>query len=269
MHYVNLARGRRWLWTLALATAAALVVAVGAFGLARPAAAAAYVGAELGDVKPADKAVVANPQPVQIIFEFRTKGAPNAQATKFAKDKVIQFVRDTGVFSEVSEQPTPNGAILSVVIDNAVDAEAMNEAKMQGAVTGATLFIAGSNVRDDYVATIEYVAGPGAAPIKRKATHFIITQIGLINSTPEGAVKVGKTVDAFFMMARQIVTNPLNDIARDPGFAGAPAGVEGAAPATDPALVAEPAAAGEPAAASEPAAAPAEATAAPAPAPQS
>ncbi|MEJ0063998.1 MAG: hypothetical protein WDM85_00120 [Caulobacteraceae bacterium] len=39
-----------------------------------PARAAEYVGAGLTDVKPEDKAVVSNPQPVQVLIQFQTKG---------------------------------------------------------------------------------------------------------------------------------------------------------------------------------------------------
>ncbi|HKP77677.1 MAG TPA: hypothetical protein VJU34_00960, partial [Phenylobacterium sp.] len=113
--------------------------------ITEPAAAAGYVGAELMDVKPEAKVTVASPQPVQLLFNFATKGAPNKQATKFTKEEVLKTVKASGLFSEVSEAPTPNGAILSVTIDNTVAPGAMNEAAAKGVVTGATLFIVGSN----------------------------------------------------------------------------------------------------------------------------
>lgn len=205
--------------------------------------AATYVGASLGDVKPEDKAKVDSPQPVQLLFQFKTKGAPNAAATKFLKAKVTEIITNSGLFSTVSENPVPNGAVLSVVIDNVIAPGDMSKATAQGAVTGATLFIAGSNITDNYLSTLEYVSGPGAAKITRTARHALITQMGLINSPPENAVKIGSMKDGIFMMTSQIVLNPLNDIAKDPTFAGgAPAPVDTAPAApvdTAPAAPAE------------------------------
>lgn len=222
------------------------LVLMAVLALAGPALAAGYVGSELGDVKPEAKAVVANPQPVQILFQFATKGAPNKQATKFTKAEVLATVKASGVFSEVSETPTANGAILSVVIDNTVAPGAMNEAAMKGVATGATLFIVGSNTRDYYTATVDYVAGPSAPKITRTANHSIVTQMGLVNSAPADAVKVeGGPKGAVMTMVRQIVSNPLNEVARDPAFSGAaapaaPVAAEPAGPAA-PAPPAEPA----------------------------
>lgn len=216
-----------------------------------PAVAAAYVGNGLSDLKPEDKVVVAHPQPVQLLFSFKTKGAPNAKATKYLKAKVTETVTASGLFSAVSETPTDNGAVLSVVIDNVVNPDEMKKAEGAGAVTGATLFIKGSNITDHYVSTVEYVSGPGAPTISRTAEHRVIVQLGMINSEPKDAVKVGKMDEAIFTMARQIVANPLNEVARDPGFQGAAP----AAPAPAPAEAA-PAQAATPATAA-PAAAPA------------
>ena len=210
--------------------------------ITEPAAAAGYVGAELMDVKPEAKVTVASPQPVQLLFNFATKGAPNKQATKFTKEEVLKTVKASGLFSEVSEAPTPNGAILSVTIDNTVAPGAMNEAAAKGVVTGATLFIVGSNTRDYYTATVEYVSGPSAAKITKTANHAIVTQLGIVNSTPTDAVKVeGGAKGAVFTMVRQIVSNPLNEVARDPAFGpAAPSELAPAAVPTEAAPVAAP-----------------------------
>lgn len=223
MNFKVWARACRTLWNRLSAVAAALILSAGLLAAAQPAAAAVYVSDQLKDLTPETKAAVSNPQPVQVLFEFRTKGAANPQATQFAKEKVLEAIRNTGFFSELSEAPVPSGAILNVVIDNVVDDEALRRATGQGFVTGATFFVAGSNIQENYRATVDYISGPGAAPISRSATHFMIVQMGLINSTPKGVVKVGKMNDAFFVMARQIVTNPLNEIFLDPAVSGAPA----------------------------------------------
>ncbi|MDQ0466008.1 hypothetical protein QO010_003801 [Caulobacter ginsengisoli] len=236
----------------------ALMVAAGLACSPVAAMAATYVSAELGDVKPEDKAKVESPQPVQLLFQFKTKGSPNAAATKFLKAKVTEIVTNSGLFSSVSEAPVANGAVLSVVIDNVITPEEMSKATGQGVKTGATLFIAGSNITDHYVSTLEYVSGPGAPKITRSAKHALITQMGLINSAPEGAVKIGSMKDGVFTMASQIILNPLNDIAKDPAFAGGTPGPADAPAAPADAVPATPAA--PPAPEPAPAAAPAEPT---------
>lgn len=193
------------------------------FLTAVPAAAAGYVGAELADLKPEARVVISSPQPIQILYQFTTKGAPNNAATKFTKAEVLSTVKASGLFSDVSEAPAPNGAILSVTIDNTVAPGAANDAAAKGVVTGATLFIVGSNARDYYHSTIEYVSGPKAAKIVRTADHSIVFQMGLVNSAPTDAVRVeGGLKGAILTMTRQIVSNPLNALASDPAFAPNP-----------------------------------------------
>jgi hypothetical protein len=236
--------------------AIALMFALGLASHPVASLAATYVSADLGDVKPEDKAKVDNPQPVQLLFQFETKGAPNAAATKFLKAKVTEIVTNSGLFSSVSEEPVPNGAVLSVVIDNVVTPEEMSNATAQGVKTGATLFIAGSNITDHYVATIEYVSGPGAAKITRTAKHALITQMGMINKPPENAVKIGSMKDGVFTMATQIILNPLNEIAKDPAFAGGEPAVPAEAAPAEAVAPADPATPPADAAPAEPATAP-------------
>ena len=196
------------------------LLALAALAWAGAAAAAAYVDAGLPDVKPADRVVIAHPQPVQVLFEFDTKGAPNARGTKLLKQTALDTIRDSGLFSDISEGPTANGAVLSVVIDNVIDPDELRDAEGKGMVTGLTFFVAGTNVTDHYVCTIDYVSGPTARKIERMAHHGVTAQLGLINSTPDDSVKVGGLRDAQLVMVRQIIANPLNDLARDPDFLG-------------------------------------------------
>ena len=219
----------------ALILAAILVATTGEDALA-----ATFVDAGLPDVAADKRVAIAKPQPVQLLFQFQTKGAPNAQATKFVKQAVVDTVKASGLFSEVSEGPAPNGAVLNVVIDNVVEPGQMSAAAGKGAVTGATLFIAGSTIQEHYKSNVEYVGGPAAPKISRTAQHSIYTQMGLINSPPPNGVKTeGGIKGAVFTMARQIVSNPLNDLASDPGFAP-PSTPEAAAP-TPPAEATPPA----------------------------
>jgi hypothetical protein len=206
---------------------AGVMVALGIMASPGLASAAAWLDAGLTDVKPEDKVVVAHPQPVQLLFQFQTKGAPNARATKFLKAQIVDTVKASGLFSEVSDAATANGALLSVVVNNVVDPDEMHAAEGKAFVTGATFFVAGTSVRDGYICTVDYLAGPNAPKITKIAHHSIITQLGMVNSPPPGAVKIGSTNDAVMTMTRQIVSNPLNALASDPGFQAPPA-----APAT-------------------------------------
>jgi hypothetical protein len=244
------APGRDWICARALIRAPSpigAILAIGIAGAPSAASAASYVDAALGEIKPADKTVVANPQPVQLLFEFQTKGALNARGTKILKDKVVDAVKSTGVFSEVSDTPTANGAVLQIIINDAPHEGDEAAAEGKGFVTGATFFVAGSTVRENYDCTINYVASPSAPPITRTANDGIYFQLGLINSPPPNAVKIGSLVDAEYAMTRFIVINPLNALAADPAFqAAAPAAAPTAAPA--PTSTAQAAAAPVPAA---------------------
>lgn len=215
----------------ALAFLVRALVVMSLAGWATTATAAMYIGAGLTEVKAADRAVVAHPQPVQLLFVFQTKGAPNAAATKFTKQMVTDTVKASGLFSEVSEAPVPNGAILSVVINNVVEPQEMRDAEAKGVLTGATFFVAGSNVTDHYIGTVDYVAGPTAPKISKSARQILITQLGLINSAPKDAIKVGGGKAAITALVNQIVGNPLNDVGKDPGFQVGEAAPPAAAPA--------------------------------------
>jgi hypothetical protein len=206
---------RAWFATLLLVLAMASV--------ATAASAAAYIGDGITDLKPEDKVVIASPQPVQLIFQFQTKGAPNARATKLLKQKVVDTVKASGLFSTVSDDAVPNGAILSITINDIASPADMADAEGKGAVTGATFFVVGSNIADHYLCTLDYVGSPTAPKIERTAHHSVIIQMGMINKPPEHAVKIGSANDAVFTMVSQIVANPLNDVAKDPGFSGAAA----------------------------------------------
>ena len=72
----------------ALGTAAFLVAAP-----SRVLAAAIYVDNRHGELDPARKVSVANPQAVQLLFAFQTDGEPNVRATNEVKEQVTSEVR--------------------------------------------------------------------------------------------------------------------------------------------------------------------------------
>jgi hypothetical protein len=173
-----------------------------------------YVDTALKDV-PADKGKkVTHPQPVQLLFEFQTKGATNPRATEFLKEKVTGLVSNSGLFSQVVSSPASNGSVLNIVINNVPLTE---NAAEKGFVTGLTFGLAGSAVTDGYICTVEYLAGQNAQKISKTVRHAIHTTLGA-SAAPPNAVKSESMEDALNTMLRQIVSNGLNDVASDPSF---------------------------------------------------
>lgn len=218
------------------------IAVVFAFLLAAPSAAFAgqYLLPTPTDVASADKAVVAAPAPVQLLFQFKTKGALNPQATKYLTEAVTKNVKATGVFSEVTTGPASNGAILSVTIENIPQEGAAGK----GFATGLTFGLAGTTVIDYYVCTFEYIPAPGAPKVIKEVKHQIITTIGLTKA-PENTIKMKGFEDAIMTVTRHVVANGVNDIAKDPGFVvAATAPVPEPIPAPEAAPAAPAAAAG-------------------------
>lgn len=175
--------------------------------------AASYVDNKLPDLAPEARVVVAEPKPVQFVFQFQSKGVPNAQATKYLKEQVTKLVTDSGVFSQVSETPVAGGAVLSITINNVPSEDAVNK----GFVTGLTFGLKGNTVTDFYVFTADYNAADGAPKITKTLNHAIYTTVG-ISSAPPNGVKAKNLLDALTTSVRQMVANGVNDIAKDPGF---------------------------------------------------
>lgn len=241
------------------ALVASLCLGLAFLALGAPAAmAASYVDPALKDVPAEARVTVASPQPVQILFQFQTDGAPNERATKILKKQVIDTVMASGLFSEVSEAPVASGAVISVTLNNVV--KDLKDATAQGFVTGLTFGLKGSLITDHYICTVEFVGGPDATKISRSVNHAIHTTLG-IKSAPEGMVKSKNIMEAVMTMTRQAVSNSLNQVASDPAFGG----IAPAAPASAPADAAAPAPAEAAVPEAAPAAEPAPEAAAPTP----
>ena len=157
---------------------------------------------------------VAQPKPVQLLFEFQTKGVPNSRATQALKDQVIDQVKAAGLFSSVADTVAAGGAILSIRLNNV---PLSDDAFSKGFVTGLTFGLAGSQVTDGYVCTIEYLDGTGTATITKTARHAIHTVIGA-KGAPENAVPAQNIEAAVRTMTRQIVSTGLRDLSFDPSF---------------------------------------------------
>lgn len=174
-----------------------------------------YVDTALKDVPPDQMKKVANPQPVQLLFEFQTKGASNPRVTDHIKGQVAEFVSKSGLFSQVTSAPVPNGAVLNIVINNV---PVTQNAAEQGFVTGLTFGLAGSAVTDGYICNVDYLGGGNAPKISKTVRHAIHMTMGATSSAPVNAVKSESMDDAINTMIRQIVTNGLKEVASDPSF---------------------------------------------------
>jgi hypothetical protein len=152
--------------------------------------------------------------PVQVLFEFQTKGVANAQATAQLKAGLLSQVKDSGVFSAVSETPVEGGAMLSITLNNV---PLTDDVFSKGFMTGLTFGLAGSQVSDGYVCTAKYTGPAGSAPIVKQARHAIHTTMGAA-ATPGNATKAANITDAVTTMQRQVVSNVLNDVTNDANF---------------------------------------------------
>jgi hypothetical protein len=173
-----------------------------------------YVDTMLKDLKPEQMVKIETPKPVQLLFEFQTRGAPNSRATGLLKDDVLGHVKASGLFSEVGAEPAIGGAVLSLTIDNVPITQ---DAAARGFVTGLTFGLAGNTVTDGYIGTVVYVTGTGPEKITRTVRHAIHTALGA-QSAPQNAIPSESIEAAVRIMVRQVVMNALNDMASDSKF---------------------------------------------------
>jgi hypothetical protein len=173
-----------------------------------------YVDGNTKEVAPAQYHKPAALHPVQFFYEFQTKGVANAAVTGHTKERVLTQVKDSGLFSSVSDEPVASGANLSITVNNV---PLTDDAFSKGFVTGLTFGLAGSQVSDGYVCTARYRANAQTPAEVKQVRHAIHTTIGS-GGPPANAVKANSAEDAVTLMLRQIVSNALNDISRDPQF---------------------------------------------------
>jgi len=173
-----------------------------------------YLDASTKEVSVSQFKKPANTAPVQLLFEFQTKGIANAQATNMMREQVTDQVKSSGLFSTVESGPVSGGASLGITINNVPMTDA---ALTQGFVTGLTLGLAGSQVTDGYVATATYRTNANAEPIVKKVRHAIHTNLGAA-AAPANATKMPDLRAAAMQMSKDVVSNMLNDISQDPNF---------------------------------------------------
>ena len=173
-----------------------------------------YVDGTTKEVPTASFKKPATPQPVQLLFEFQTKGTLNARATDMLKAEVIQQVKGSGLFAGVDDKPVAGGALLSLTLNNV---PLTDDVFTKGFVTGFTFGLVGSQVSDGYVCTATYLTSDKPAGITKSARHAIHTSMGTGGAPPNSA-KAESLTAAVHTMVRQIVSTTLNDLSQDPSF---------------------------------------------------
>lgn len=218
--YSFLSRSRS-LWVSAIVALALSLSGAHAFAMTF------YVNSGLAELKPQDQIKISNPKPVQLLFQFQTKGTTNARATKLLRKKVTEAVQASGLFTLVSDSPTDGGAVLSVTI-NAVPGDG---AAAKGFMTGLTFGLKGAVVSDNYLCTVDYIGGPDGTKITKTLQHAIYSTIGLTEPPPHSDKAVSGE-EAIFTIVRQVISHSLNNLATNSGFN--PSAVNGIAAASAP-----------------------------------
>lgn len=176
--------------------------------------ASVYVDGATKEVPSAQFTKPAKLAPVQLLFEFQTKGVANAQASAMLKAKVVDHVKESGLFAAVSDQPSTGAGLLSITLNNV---PMTDDAFSRGFVTGLTFGLAGSQVSDGYVCTAKFTPASGAPPVTKTARHAIHTTIGAA-AAPGNATKAASMDEAAYTMTRQVFSQVLNELSKDPAF---------------------------------------------------
>jgi hypothetical protein len=153
----------------------------------------------------------ASAQPVQLVFEFKSKGAFNSRATDLLKGQVADQVKASGLFSDVQSAAVPSGALLSITLNNV---PLSDDAFTKGFVTGLTFGLAGSQVSDGYVCTLTYLSDAHPSPVVKTARHAIHTVVGA-GGTPANATKAANAESAARLMTTQVISAALNDLSQE------------------------------------------------------
>jgi hypothetical protein len=197
--------GSRQLVGLACRSSGLLLLAALLGGCISP---TSYIDPALPNLRAQDIAPVGSPKPVQLLYEFRTKGAANARATERSKPIVMETMQKSGLFSSVSETPVAGGGTLTMVIDNI---SLTDDAVGKGFRTGLTFGLVGNMVTDGYVCTATYSAGGKVASTTVK--HAMHTTVGNASGPP--GIEPMKPNEAVPIMLRQITLNALQGLRKE------------------------------------------------------
>jgi hypothetical protein len=173
-----------------------------------------YVDATLKDVPAAQFTRPAQPKPVQLIFDFQTKGVTNARAAEQIKPMVAEAVRTSALFAELRDAPGQGAGLLSVTLNNVPIGD---DAAAKGFIAGLTFGAAGQQVTDGYICTVSYLAPGQSTPVVKTSRHAIHTTVGA-KTAPANTYPATSIDESVRMMVRQAVGNALLDLSRDAAF---------------------------------------------------
>jgi hypothetical protein len=153
--------------------------------------------------------VVATPRPAQLLFEFRTKGNPNAAATEQLRPRVYMALSETRAFSEISSTPAANGRTLAITMNNFPLTE---DAAARGVGVGLTFGLVGAMVSDGY--TFDATLGePGRPAATRSFKHAIHSTVG--NAAGPPGLQPVTPSEAINQVVDELVRRLVGDLARD------------------------------------------------------
>ncbi|MEO7762639.1 MAG: hypothetical protein ABIS68_12100 [Casimicrobiaceae bacterium] len=153
---------------------------------------------------------IARPEPIQIVYEFRQKGSPNAGATQGTVDLVLSVARQSGLFSEVLLTPASNRRRLIITI-NSVPAVSQDERNASAFGAGLRRDLGDTMVTDTFelAATL---STPGNDPLPFRYRHAMHTAVG---DHPEWTGLTGFAPGAAVgIVVEQLVWSVLRDISR-------------------------------------------------------
>jgi hypothetical protein len=172
-----------------------------------------YVDQTLPPASKAEVAAKANPQPVQFLYEFQTRGTANARATEATRDRVLGVVRDSGLFSAISAEPQTNQRRLTVAINNFPVTE---DAASKGFGVGLTFGLAGTTVTDGYDCKATLTA-PGVEAVSLQYKHALHTTIGN-TSPPPGLTPEPSAQEAITKLLNQLMWSIMRDLSKSSAF---------------------------------------------------
>lgn len=171
-----------------------------------------YVDPGLPKVGKTDMPVLPESHPVQVLFEFQTKGNVNARATSDIGPRVVSIASESGLFSKISTTADQADAgVLKIVINNV---PLTDNAAAKGFGTGLTFGLAGSLVKDGYVCSASYTRNGKTTDVT--VHHAIYTTVGN-HSAPQGLTPMDPT-SAVYLAMDQMTWNALKQLADKKAF---------------------------------------------------
>jgi len=167
----------------------------------------AYVDSTLGDTNYADLKTSGHPQPIQLVFDFQNKAQSNTGAVRDIKPQIALLLSQSGLFSDVSNDPVPSGRKLTIVINRVRLADDAEKTKFGvGLATGGGRGM----LTDGYTCTVSYIE-PGRTPVTTVVKHALYRTM---DYTAPGGLPPMSRGQAAEMVYRQLIAKSLAEIDR-------------------------------------------------------